>query len=126
MSNDIRLLLVDDEKDFLEVTGKRLARRGFAVKIALTCREAQAILEHDWPEVMVLDVMLPDMNGIQFLKEIKQKWPCLPVILLSGHASVQSGIKGIECGAYDYCLKPVDLEELIERVNIAYQEGRGE
>lgn len=126
MSNDIRLLLVDDEKDFLEVTGKRLARRGFAVKIALTCREAQETLEQDWPEVVVLDVMLPDMNGIQFLKEIKQKWPRLPVILLSGHASVQAGIKGIECGAYDYCLKPVDLEELIERVNIAHQEGRGE
>jgi len=126
MTNDIRLLLVDDEKDFLEVTGKRLARRGFAVKIALTCREARETLEQDWPEVVVLDVMLPDMNGIQFLKEIKQKWPQLPVILLSGHASVQSGIKGIECGAYDYCLKPVDLEELIERVNIAYHEGRGE
>ena len=125
MTNEIRLLLVDDEKDFLEVTGKRLARRGFAVKIALNCGEAQAILEHEWPEVVVLDVMLPDLNGIQFLKEIKQKWPRLPVILLSGHASVQSGIKGIEFGAYDYCLKPVDLEELIERVKIAYQEGRG-
>jgi DNA-binding response OmpR family regulator len=124
MTNEIRLLLVDDEKDFLEVTGKRLARRGFAVKIALTCGEAKAILDHEWPEVVVLDVMLPDLNGIQFLKEIKQKWPLLPVILLSGHASVQSGIKGIECGAYDYCLKPVDLEELIERVKIAYQESR--
>ena len=81
MSDRFNILLVDDEKDFLEITTKRLMRRGYNVRNATTCSEALLIIEGDWPEVIVLDVMLPDRDGIECLKEIKRKRPSSIVIL---------------------------------------------
>ncbi len=123
MESAIRILLVDDELDFVETTAKRLSRRGHACKTALTCAEGLPVLESGWPQVVVLDVMLPDRDGLEFLKEIKEKWPSLPVILLTGHASVQAGLHSLQCGAADYCLKPIDLETLVEKIAIAHREN---
>ena len=103
MTNDIQILLVDDELDFLETTSKRLKRRGYAVKTATTCAAALQELENGWPQVVILDVMLPDKDGILFLREIKQAWPALIVILLTGHASMEAGLKSVEYGAHEYC-----------------------
>lgn len=122
MTNDIHILLVDDELDFLETTGKRLKRRGFAVRTAANCAAAHQELVSGWPQVVILDVMLPDKDGIIFLKEIKQSWPAVIVILLTGHASMETGIKSVEYGAHDYCLKPVEFEELLEKIKIALRE----
>jgi DNA-binding response OmpR family regulator len=124
MKTDIHVLLVDDEQDFLETTGKRLLRRGYTVKTAATCAAAYQELESGWPQVVILDVMLPDKDGIIFLKEIKQAWPALIVILLTGHASMEAGLKSVEYGAHDYCLKPVEFETLLEKIEIALRETR--
>lgn len=115
-----RILLVDDETDFLKTTQKRLLRRGFEVRIAATCAEALQEVETGWPQVVVLDVMLPDTGGIECLKMIKQKLPGLTVVMLTGHASMQAGLLGMEYGASDYCLKPIELDELVEKIEIAY------
>lgn len=123
MKEKIHVLLVDDEADFLSVTEKRLGRKGYEVQSALSCAAAGTIIDSRWPDIVVLDVMLPDRNGIDFLKEIKGKYPGLPVLLLSGHASVQSGIQGIEYGAYDYCLKPCEFDELVEKIKVACREA---
>ena len=122
MTNDIQILLVDDELDFLETTSKRLKRRGYAVKTATSCAAALQELENGWPQVVILDVMLPDKDGILFLREIKQAWPALIVILLTGHASMEAGLKSVEYGAHDYCLKPVEFEDLLEKIEIAVRE----
>ncbi|TAN38758.1 MAG: response regulator [Nitrospirae bacterium] len=119
MNRKINILLVDDEQDFLETTTKRLARRGYDVRSAMNCSDAIRIVGDGWPEVVVLDVMLPDRDGIQCLKEIKQKWPSVVVILLTGHASMQAGRQCLEYGANDYCLKPIELDELVEKIKIA-------
>jgi DNA-binding response OmpR family regulator len=123
MTTQLKILLIDDEFDFVETTCKRLIRRGYAAKTALTCSEGLLIIESGWPDVVVLDVMLPDRDGMDFLQEIKGKWPALPVIMLTGHASVQAGLRGLDCGASDYCLKPIDLETLVEKVAIAHRES---
>lgn len=124
MTQPLNILLIDDEIDFVETTGKRLARRGYAAKTALTCADGLAIIATGWPEVVVLDVMLPDRDGMDCLREIKGKWPILPVIMLTGHASMEAGLHGLECGASDYCLKPIDLETLVEKIAIAHRESR--
>lgn len=124
MSDDIHILLVDDELDFLETTGKRLKRRGHAVKSVASCAAARLELQGGWPQVVVLDVMLPDKDGLLFLREIKEAWPTLAVILLTGHASMQAGLKSVEYGAHDYCLKPVEFEVLLEKIEIAFRETR--
>ena len=123
MNTGLNILLIDDEVDFVETTCKRLTRRGYSARIALTCGAGLTIIESGWPDVVVLDVMLPDRDGIDFLREIKAKWPSLPVILLTGHASMQAGLHGLDCGASDYCLKPIDLETLVEKLAIAYRES---
>jgi len=119
MTENIHILLVDDEVDFLVTTAKRLQRRGYEVKTADCCAAAETELKTGWPQVVILDVMLPDKDGIAFLKEIKQALPNLIVILLTGHASMEAGLKSVEYGAHDYCLKPVAFDELLEKIIIA-------
>lgn len=122
MAEGYRILLVDDETEFLETTGKRLSRRGFQIKTATTCAAGMEIVESGWPQLVVLDVMLPDQDGIDCLKRIKGHNPRLPVVMLTGHASMQAGLQGMEYGANDYCLKPIELDELVEKLLIALRE----
>lgn len=120
-----KILLVDDEEDFLETTSRRLRRRDFEVKTAARCAEALPAVAAGWPDVVVLDVMLPDTDGIECLGRIKQSAPRLPVVMLTGHASLQASMQGLERGASDYCLKPIELDELVEKLIIAYNEAAG-
>lgn len=122
MNEDLKILLVDDEPEFLEMTEKRLERRGFLVQSALNFRDAIPLIEEKWPDVIVLDVMLPDKDGISCLDEIKKNWPAAVVIMLSGHASQQTALHSLDRGACDYCLKPMDLDVLVEKIKIAHKE----
>jgi two-component system, OmpR family, response regulator len=123
MDEELKLLIVDDEEEFLQVIQKRLAIRGFVVATATSCSGALTALAAELPHVVVLDVMLPDKNGIACLREIKENWPELAVILLTGHASLQTGMQGMKYGASDYCLKPIELGELVEKIRIAHAEA---
>ena len=124
MERALRILLVDDEQDFLEATSKRLLRRGFEVRTALRCAEAMGEVLAGWPDAVVLDVMLPDGDGVRCLRAIKDASPGLPVVMLTAHASLHTGLQGIEEGASDYCLKPIELDELVERIRLALQDAR--
>ncbi|MDF1592660.1 MAG: response regulator [Desulfurivibrionaceae bacterium] len=125
MKQSLNILFVDDEPDFLETALKRLVRRGYGAQSAACCDEAFGVLETGWPDVVVLDVMMPGKDGIQCLREIKQRWPEMAVIMLTGHASMQTGLRGLEYGAGDYCLKPIELDELLEKIEIACKELNG-
>jgi DNA-binding response OmpR family regulator len=124
MKERLRILLVDDEEDFLDATSKRLRRRGFEVRTATRCEEAMASVAEGWPGVVVLDVMLPGTNGIECLRRMKGVLPRLPVVMLTAHASMQAGLEGMEQGASDYCLKPIELDELVEKIRIAVKDTR--
>jgi DNA-binding response OmpR family regulator len=123
MEPPLRILLVDDEEDFLEATSRRLVRRGFEVRTASRCEGALAAVAEGWPGVVVLDVMLPGVDGMECLRRMKRAAPRLPVVMLTAHASLQAGLQGIEQGASDYCLKPIELEELVEKIRIAVKGG---
>jgi DNA-binding response OmpR family regulator len=118
-----KILLVDDETEFLETMSRRLKRRGFEVHTASDCASALVEAGAGWPDAAVLDVMLGDDDGIECLMRIKRAAPTLPVIMLTGHASLQSSILGLEHGASNYCLKPIELEELVEKIIIACKEA---
>lgn len=124
METPRNILLIDDEEDFLETTSRRLRRRDFEVRTATRCAEALPEVSSGWPDVVVLDVMLPDVNGMECLRRIKQEAPHLPVVMLTGHASLHASIEGLEDGASDYCLKPIELGELVEKIIIAYNDAR--
>ncbi|MBE0429158.1 MAG: response regulator [Thermoleophilia bacterium] len=116
------VLLVDDEHDFLDITAKRLTRRGYHVLTADNCLRATEELDREPVDVVVLDVMMPECDGVDFLKEIKESHPRIGVVLLTGHASIEAGLRSLESGASDYLLKPVSLEDLIEKIEILYRD----
>jgi two-component system, OmpR family, response regulator len=119
--DEFRVLLVDDEDDFRETLQKRLRNRKLLVETAENGYKALEILQAQDFDVVVLDVKMPGMDGIETLKEIKIKKPDVEVIMLTGHASVESGIQGMQLGAFDYVMKPVPLDELLDKMRQAYE-----
>ena len=114
------VLVVDDERDFLEPLVERLQLRRLNAEGVDSAEAALRHLAEKPVDVVVLDVKMPGMDGIQALKEIKARYPTVEVVLLTGHASVESGMEGLELGAFDYLIKPVKLDELLERILEAY------
>ncbi len=119
--NTIRLLLVDDEDCFRMAIAKRLEKRGF-FPIQASCGEAcMDILERKPVDVVVLDVKMPGISGIDTLKAIRQKHDRIQVILLTGNIAVSDGIEGIKAGAYDYLTKPVEIDHLVNKIKQAFE-----
>lgn len=119
--DEFRVLLVDDEDDFRETLQKRLRNRKLQVEGAENGYKALEMLQAQDFDVVVLDVKMPGLDGIDTLKEIKIKKPEVEVIMLTGHASVESGIQGMQLGAFDYVMKPVPLDELLDKMRQAYE-----
>ncbi len=96
---------------------------GIKLILADCCVAALELLESQPVDVIIMDVSMPGIDGIQCLKKVKERWPQVEVIILTGHASVKSGIEGMQGGAFDYCLKPIDVLELLEKVELAAQKA---
>jgi DNA-binding NtrC family response regulator len=120
----MRLLIVDDEKRFLETTEKLLAKKGYEAITAASGEEALAALSVHPVHVVILDVKMPGMDGNQVLKEIKRRYPLVEVIMLTGHATVESAIDGLKAGAADYLMKPADINELVAKAEEAFSRRR--
>ena len=116
---DLKLLLVDDEVEFLEPMKARLERRGIACTTAASGAEALAVLGASPFDCAVVDVKMPGMDGLELLRRLRRDYPAVPVVLLTGHASVELGVQGMELGAFDYLLKPIELDELLDTVRRA-------
>ncbi len=119
--DEFKVLLVDDEAEFLETLTKRLRKRGLAITSASSGEEALNVLGHTPVDVVVLDVRMPGMDGIEVLREIKKRCPLVEVIMLTGHASLEVAIQGMELGAFDYLMKPMDIDELVYKLEDAYK-----
>jgi two-component system, OmpR family, response regulator CpxR len=117
---NVKVLLIDDEPQFVEVLAERLEARGFAVQTALTGDEGLAKLQEQEADVVILDVQMPGRDGVETLREIKRIKPLVEVIMLTGHATIESGIQGLKLGAYDYLMKPTDTEDLVAKMLRAY------
>jgi len=116
-----RVLLVDDETDYLEVLSRRLKKRNVNAAGVPSGKEALRYLETIPVDVVVLDVRMPEMDGIQVLREIKKSHPLVEVIMLTGHASLEVAIEGMRLGAFDYLMKPADIDELLYKVQDAHK-----
>ena len=115
------VLLVDDEVGFLETLLKRLKRRDVDAEAVHSGNDALAQFESRPPDVVVLDVKMPGMDGLATLREIKKRHPLVEVIMLTGHADVEMAIEGMEQGAFDYLMKPCDIDELLYKIQDAYE-----
>jgi DNA-binding NtrC family response regulator len=117
----IKVLLVDDETSFVETLKRRLTLRRLEVLTAASAAEALALLAEQEPDVVVLDVRMPGMSGIEATREIRRTHPTVEVILLTGHASLEASMEGMTMGAFDYLLKPVSIDELIFKIEDAHR-----
>jgi DNA-binding NtrC family response regulator len=122
------VLLVDDEASFVETLSKRIAKRNLKVSIALSGLEALDKLKAGGGasnfDVVILDVKMPGMDGLETLAAIKQKHPNMEVIMLTGHATVESAIEGMKAGAFDYLMKPCDIDLLLAKIDRAVVKKR--
>ncbi|KJS30163.1 MAG: chemotaxis protein CheY [Desulfatitalea sp. BRH_c12] len=110
------ILLVDDEKDFVEMLALRLNETGEKVTPAYDGQMGLDILKRENIDVVILDIKMPGMDGIQVLREIKSLYPLVEVILLTGHGSAETAVEGMKLGAFDYLLKPADADELTAKL----------
>jgi DNA-binding NtrC family response regulator len=121
MEKQMVIMLVDDEERFLSTSSKLITRMGYSVLTASGGAEALEKLRTQEVHVVVLDVKMPGMDGIATLKEIKRQYPMVEVIMLTGHAIVESAIDGLKSGACDYLMKPTDIPDLIQKAEAAFQ-----
>jgi len=120
---DWNVLLVDDEEEFVTTLAERLRLRGIAVRMSTDGEEALRMMEIDPPQVVVLDVLMPGLGGLEVLKRIKADFPRIKVILLTGQGSTWDGIQGMRMGVFDYLMKPLNIDELIEKIREAVNSG---
>lgn len=116
----MKVLIVDNEIGFASTLAERLRLRKIEAETAFSGREGLAAVTVFHPDVMILDLRMPDMSGLDVLAQVKALDPAIEVILLTGHGSFEDGIAGMELGAFDYLIKPIDLVLLMEKMTEAY------
>ena len=119
--DSLRVLLVDDEVEFVETLAKRMNKRNVKASGVNSGEEALEFLDQYPTDVVVLDVKMPGIDGIQALREIKLRYPLIEVIMLTGHANVEVAIQGMELGAFDYLMKPMAIDDLLYKVQDAWK-----
>lgn len=117
--DELKILLVDDEKEFVDTLAERLLLRGVAAETATSGEEAIALIKESPPDIVILDLMMPGLGGLEILKQIKADDPDIQVILLTGRASTEEAVEGMRHGAFDYLMKPLTIEELIKKASQA-------
>lgn len=112
----IKILLIDDEEEFSSTLAERLELRGYDARTASSGGEGLTLAESEAFDITVLDLMMPEMNGLDALEHLKRAHPAMPIILLTGHGSTKEGMEGMRRGAFDYLIKPLDINELIKKI----------
>jgi DNA-binding NtrC family response regulator len=118
-TKDWKILLVDDEHEFITTLAERLELRGIAARVVFDGESALLAVAQDEPHVMVLDVLMPGIKGLEVLERVKRSNPRVQVLLLTGHGSTRDGIEGMRLGAFDYMMKPLNIDTLIEKMESA-------
>lgn len=117
----VNILLIDDEEAFVTTLQERLEMRGFPARVALDGQSGLDLIAADTPDVVVLDLRMPGMSGVEVLRRIRGQWPGLPVIMLSGHGSDQDFEACLELGAAQYHKKPLDIDLLLDSIRVVTQ-----
>lgn len=118
-SKQVKVLLIDDEDEFVRTLAERLALRGYATRIASDGESGINRVVNEAFDVVLLDLMMPGLSGLDTLKQLKSINKDLPVILLTGHGSTKEGMEGMRMGAFDFLMKPLDINDLTHKIQSA-------
>lgn len=124
--NSLKILIADDEIEFASTLVTRLNLRSFTATMVNSGKATLSAVEKEQFDVLILDLKMPDLDGLEVLATLHESFPELAVIILTGHGSFEAGRKGMELGAYDYIMKPVDLNLLIEKIENAFRAVQSE
>ncbi|MBF0495877.1 MAG: response regulator [Deltaproteobacteria bacterium] len=122
--DQFKILLVDDEEELVKTLAERIKLRNLDPQVAFNGEQALLIFEHSIPDVMVLDLKMPGIDGMEVLRRVKKVHPEVQVIILTGHGSDRDADEARRLGAFDYMQKPVDLEDLVRSMRGAYRKKR--
>ena len=122
----LRVLVVDDEQELVGALVERLQLRRIEARGVTSAKTALELMERQAFDVVLLDVKMPGMGGVELAKIVKGRWPTLQVVLLTGHGSHDDAEEGLRVGAFKYLMKPVSIEELIEVLHDAFRQERSE
>ncbi|MFP4476420.1 MAG: response regulator [Desulfatibacillaceae bacterium] len=117
-----KVLLVDDEEEFITSLGERLELREMDAKTALSGEAALELVTDEVPDVMVLDLRMPGIDGLEVLRRVKKRYPQVQVVVLTGHGTDKDEVEARKHGAYEYLQKPVDLDKLVSTLKKAYRD----
>jgi DNA-binding NtrC family response regulator len=120
----LKLMLVDDEKRYLQTTAKLMKKKGIEVVTAQSGEQALDLLRTHDVHVVILDIKMPGMDGFKTLRAIKTLYPQVEVIMLTGHATMDSAIEGLQYGAFDYVMKPADIDDIVNKAYEAFEKRR--
>jgi len=121
----MKVLIVDNEREFASTLAERMRLRNIEAESVYSGEDALDSISRFMPDVMILDIQMPNMSGLDVLSQVKAIDPTIEVILLTGHGSFEAGITGMELGAFDYIVKPVDLILLMEKIKEACKKKLG-
>lgn len=121
---DIKILLVDDEEDFIKTLAERLDMRDLSSNVALDGHEALQVIDDTAPDVMILDLRMPGIDGMEVLRRVRRRFPHIQVIIHTGHGNDLDEAEAQRLGAFDYLKKPADIEILVDRIRAAAQQAR--
>jgi DNA-binding NtrC family response regulator len=121
----MKVLVVDNEMEFASILAERLQLRKILAESVFSGADALTTVPLFMPDVLILDLQMPDIDGLDVLSQVKTIDPTIEVILITGHGSFDAGITGMERGAFDYLVKPVELDQLLERITDAYNKRKG-
>ena len=119
----IKVMLVDDEEEFVMTLSERIQRRDFSSSVAFTGEQALQIVDDQIPDVMILDLKMPGIGGMEVLRRVKKAYPNVKVIILTGHGSEKDKKEALSLGAFDYLQKPVHIDELSRQIINAHKSG---
>lgn len=114
-----RVLLVDDEQEFVELLAERMRTRGLTVRTAYNGADAIALAEQESFDAVILDMVMPEMDGMETMRRLREKIPEIQIIMLTGYANLPAGIDAIKQGAVDYLEKPADINQLLQKIKNA-------
>ena len=118
---DMKLLLVDDEEEFVKALAERLKMRDLRSDTVLDGEEALSFVEDQEPDVMILDLKMPGIDGMEVLRQVRKAYPNIQVIILTGHGTEKHEEEAKRLGAFDYLEKPVNLDVLVKKMKAAYR-----
>jgi DNA-binding NtrC family response regulator len=120
-NKDIKILLVDDEKEFIDTLSERIKMRELEPDVAMNGEEALKLVSDQIPDVMVLDLRMPGIDGMEVLRRVRKEYPDVQVIILTGHGTKKDEKEARKLGAYEYLQKPVDIDKLVKTIKKAYK-----